>query len=148
MCPMYIIVRIFIIRLVHGIKGVKLCRTSYCIKIRTDCKYENIDPLIQAMKDNIGKIVSINTFFRPVSNAKYHPSDYMLAMSTDEAMRVTNILLDSLTRLFTMYPEQRIGCSIMEARGYKLSFDNNDIVLGQMREVFTVVDVNKSYHVF
>jgi hypothetical protein len=120
-----------------------ICNTFYCIKIRSDCKFNNIDPLIEAIKNNPGKIISVSPFFRP---CKYYycPSDFVIGTLTNEACIVTQILLKSLQSeiLSTTPAERKICFSILSYRNLVPSWDPITSK-EQMKNNYYIVDVNK-----
>ena len=126
-------------------QGANLCKTKYCIKTRTSCKYENMDPMIDAIILNPDKIVCSSIFFRPCCSTYYVycPSDHIISMKTEEARAVTKILLESLRITKQMVPAERKIC--FATFSYRGIIPNmNDLVLAreQMRATYIVVDVN------
>lgn len=76
--------------------GCKMVKTDYCVKIRTNCTYRNVEPIISKIVDHPNKIVCSSIFFRPVGFIKYAPSDHIISMKTSEAIKTTELLLDLL----------------------------------------------------
>jgi hypothetical protein len=123
-------------------KAVEICTTPYCVKIRSNCAYNNIDKLFKSMKDNPDKIISASCFFRPVYMYPYHPSDFILGMKTIEAKNITINLLKQLEeRANGDTPEQKICLTILNYRNIAGS-GIPDIVKQHMRDIFTIVNVN------
>lgn len=61
--------------------GLQSCSTKYAIKIRSDEFYSNLSPIVDAIKDNDGKLITTDVFFRNC-NMPYHPSDHVVAGTT------------------------------------------------------------------
>lgn len=74
-------------------QAVKICKTEYCVKMRSNCKYDNINPLIQAIHNHTDKVICVSAFFRPCIDHSYIyiycPSDFVISMKTKDALGVT-----------------------------------------------------------
>lgn len=67
--------------------GLQACTTKYSIKLRSDEFYSDLEPIVEAVKGNSGKLITTDVFFRN-TKLPYHPSDHIVAGNT-EAMLET-----------------------------------------------------------
>lgn len=126
-------------------QAAKRCQTSYCIKMRTSCRYENMDPFLEKFKQHPDKIICISMFFRPCDRWSYCPGDHVMAMRKDEACKLTEFTMDKLTKfghVIGWNPEEKIGADILHLRGYVINKWDVELAKRQMKEVFEVVDIN------
>lgn len=63
--------------------GIKKCDTKYCIKTRSDEKYENLEPLIDMIRKDDSKFVFGNVFARNFKKDRFMFGDHIFAHQTD-----------------------------------------------------------------
>lgn len=124
--------------------------TSYCIKSRSNCKYENIDPYIETCLSHPNKIVCISAFFRPCTGGHYFnsPSDFMIGMKTTEALNLTSQLINNLQKCIRLKTsaERKICEALYQIRHININindFSNPQKTKSLMKENYIIVDVNK-----
>lgn len=67
--------------------------TDFTIKLRSDEKYENLQPLLDKIKNNPHKIITSNIFFRQPSLFLYHVSDHIIAGNTKNLFNIYNNMI-------------------------------------------------------
>ena len=124
-------------------QAVNICKTKFCVKMRSDLKFEDIDPLIDAINEHSDKIIAISAFFRPCK-VYYCPSDFVIGTLTEDAQEITITLLESLRKqvLHTIPAERKICFSILDQRKLVPTWDEEECKK-QMRKLYYIVDVNK-----
>ncbi len=78
------------------LQGLNAVRTKYALKVRSDEKYENLQPIIDTIKANQdleNSFVSSNIFFKGKVEP-LHPSDHLFGGSTFYLKRAFSILLN------------------------------------------------------
>lgn len=134
--------RISIIKFIPGTKGAIKCKTTFCIKIRSNCKLDNIDPLIEGMKNNPGRITYISAFFRPFFY--YSPSDFVMGTHIVEVKAICETLLKQLQlgkpERYSS-PERKICFTILSGRNLVPIQNITDSQI-QMENIFYIVNVN------
>lgn len=78
-------------QIVTTLRGIKLTKTEYVIKTRSDSYFTNLIPLIEMVQNNKNKIITSNTFARFFYLYPFHLSDQLYSGKT-------NVLLKLLTR--------------------------------------------------
>lgn len=123
-------------------QGAHICNTKFCVK-RSNCKFDNIDPLIEAINKNPGKIISISAFFRPCPYY-YCASDFVIGTNTEEAKTVTEKLLASFREYVmpTTPAERKICLAILAIRGL-IPANDGPGSKEQMRNNYYIIDVNE-----
>lgn len=90
--------------------GCKFSSNNYIIKLRSDEKYSNLQPLINKFSKNTNKVITSNIFFRKYTAYPYHISDHIICGTKKN---LENIFLNTV-RLCTdpsyiRYIDQRIN---------------------------------------
>lgn len=132
------------------LQAVLNCKTKYVIKSRTNCKYDNLIPIIDKFKMYPEHITCSSIFFRRISANVYSPSDYIVCSSTDETIKAINILIYNCKNKInlsikdsTTHAESKICFSFLQTRGYNVSLhDNIDKIHDIMKSVYKIVDIN------
>lgn len=123
-------------------QGAIKCTTSYCIKMRSDLKFDYIIPLIDAFIMNPNKVLSVSAFFR---NNKYYycAGDFVIGLKTEEAIKVTLKLFDTLSHGIqpTTPAERKICLTILSCRNI-IPSSNVKISKQQIINNYHIVDVN------
>ena len=146
--------------------GLRECNTKYCIKVRTDEAYENLQPLVDKFcsfknKDlNSKAIVSGNMFYRAQKYSwkhAYHISDHLFMSETENLLlafeNLCNLIKGDNTSKLDTYIEQFSNKNMGAEKSIGFSFlISNDLVdsIDQMNSEikdltikhFDFVDVN------
>jgi hypothetical protein len=124
--------------------AVNQCSTPYCIKIRSNCKVNNIVPLLKLCNDFKDYIVASSIFFRPTTLHKYHCGDFIIGGNTE---RISHSLLQ-LGQMLSLKTcngtaEQKITIAILQSYGYNPNIKNDslDECRNIMKKVFKVIDI-------
>ena len=78
------------------LKGVELVNTKYCMKIRTDDYYHNIELFYDKIIYNESKLITNNVFFRPMTYIDCHISDHILCSTTESLLKMLKITKSAL----------------------------------------------------
>ena len=71
------------------VSGLDSINTKYTIKVRSDEYYTDLSPIIERMKKSSEKkIITTNTFFRKTPSFPWHPSDHVIAGTTDNLKNI------------------------------------------------------------
>lgn len=73
--------------------GCKFSRNNYLIKLRSDEKYSDLEPLINKFSKNTNKIITSNIFFRKYIFYPYHISDHIIC---GKKTNLENIFLNTI----------------------------------------------------
>ncbi len=94
------------------------CNTKLAIKIRSDEYYENLEPIVQTVRDNPEKWTTNNIFFIPslkdTPHAVLHTSDHIIGCKTDMLIRAFELadqLLNNTYQHCTDAPASAFGIS-------------------------------------
>lgn len=128
-------------------EAARICTTSHCIKMRTDLKFDNIDPLINTLIENPNKITCISAFFRPSYVYMYCASDFVIGCTSIDARGITKRLLTFLRyNLFTrnghIPPERKICTATLLQKGLDMNSLIPENVRKHMMDNYVIVDVN------
>jgi ribosomal protein S24E len=132
-------------------QGLSLIHTKYTVKIRSDCKFDNIKPLLERVLHTKQKIVCVSCFFRPCKNTYYAycSSDFVFGTDTTNLRAIFNLLIVQLETcdrwLYHNMPAERKICKAILLHFDKdLDFDVDNLKQASehMKAVFDIVDVN------
>lgn len=84
--------------------GFNTCKTEYCLKMRSDEYYDNIEPFFNAIFENTDKMVTSDTYFRKSTAYVFHPSDHLIGGKT-KVLRKVFALAKKYTESSNMIPE-------------------------------------------
>jgi hypothetical protein len=79
----------------HGLQFVK---TKYCLKVRTDEKFCNLEKLIERFLQNDNKWVSGCMFFTPKSECLFHAADHLFIARTDKLLKTFESVKNDLEK--------------------------------------------------
>ena len=80
--------------------GLKKCNSKYCIKMRSDEMYENLQVFMDRLLKDDDKIISGNIFFKCPSIYPHHMGDHLFTAKTAILKKAYNIL-------YSIYDEKR-----------------------------------------
>lgn len=110
-------------RVVVTLIGLEKIKTNYCILLRGDEWYSNLECLKKYIEEDSDKIYTTNMFFRKWEVCQFHPGDHLLAGSTDNLRLMfgrTMINMVTKKKLNTtktpLSPAAILGRSYMEAK--------------------------------
>ena len=78
--------------------GLEACVTPFCIKMRSDEFYSNLEPIMAAATQNKDKLVTTDVFFRNAT-MPIHPSDHLVAGKTStmlETFKTAKLLCEKV----------------------------------------------------
>lgn len=64
------------------LSALRLVDTEYFIKVRSDEKYSNLQPIVDKVLSNVNKYVCNNIWFKKIDKEWLHPSDHLIAGKT------------------------------------------------------------------
>ena len=110
------------------LNGLKAAKSFFCIKVRSDESFPNLDLLVHMLKSNTHnnknettknynwfKIITSNIYFRFSRENKFHPSDHIVAGQKDRMISVFEraVSLCSFKNV-SRFPEQLLGKAVIE----------------------------------
>ena len=63
--------------------GIRACTSELFVKIRSDEKFSDLEPMLSVIKDSPNKFTTSNIFFKPWSTHPFHVSDHIFGGSTE-----------------------------------------------------------------
>ena len=134
--------------------GLKLCKSKYTIKMRSDEIYSDFTPLKEKLLEDDEKFVFGNIFAKPWSHSPYHIGDHLFAAKTEHLYEGYKFLYESYTYgknlisdswLIQGFPQTQTAESIL-AKSF-LKAKNIDMKSWRRKETlqknFDIVDINK-----
>ena len=116
--------------------GLKLVKTPYVIRTRSDEYFGNLQPLIDKLNEN--KIICGSIFFRPWDYMQCHPGDHVFIGATSWLLEAYRLLIESAEQFKGLFcAEQSLAYAIMAVRGY-----SNPVPRNVFRQFFDVIDIN------
>jgi hypothetical protein len=102
--------------------ALKECDTYFAIKLRSDESYPNLDAVVQKLRHNRDshntwfKIVTSNIYFRFDNQAKFHPSDHIVAGLTSRMKEIFQHAFNKCKhqKIGRLGPEEILGISSIE----------------------------------
>ena len=73
--------------------GLKACDTKYIIKIRSDERYSNLQPMVDRIEEFPNAFVTTNIFFKPWRIHEFHISDHIFGGRTDLLLQTWELML-------------------------------------------------------
>lgn len=73
------------------LSGLEKVTTPYVLKLRTDQWYGNLEPFLNAVRQEPNKFICTNLHFRPDHICKYHPSDKLIGSNTQDLLKTFQI---------------------------------------------------------
>jgi len=125
--------------------GLKNIDTPHVLKMRSDERYGNLNPLIEKFNINQSKIVCGNIFFKKWDVMNAHIGDHLYIGSTD-------LLLESYINICKFhevydaakYPEQILVWAIMHILlNQEIKRDDLLTEKDEFMKIFDIVDINK-----
>lgn len=71
-----------------SVVGLTVCKTDYCLKMRSDEYYENLDPFFNSIFENKEKITTADIYFRKSTAYVFHLSDHLVGGKTKVLRKV------------------------------------------------------------
>lgn len=114
--------------------GLKEVKTKYCIKIRGDEYYSNIEDIYNLILKNENKIFTSPIAFRKPHEYSFHISDHLIAGKTENLIKMF-----SFEKFKSNIPEQNLAINYLE----KTLPDYENKPIASMVEKFDIIDLNK-----
>lgn len=135
--------------------GLKNINSDYTIKIRSSFGLNNINPLIDMIKNSDKMIISSNIGFAKIKNTLYHPSDHLFSMNTELMSKSFELLKYRFDTNYNwrdhgfVHPdngdiviENKICVSCLESLGITPNFKSTIECRDQMERVYDIIDIN------
>lgn len=115
-------------------EALKLCKTKFALKTRSDEYWVNVDPLLKMFSKDINKLVTSNVFYKPNYVQPYHISDHLMLARTDLFLSAMNIIASQTrNRLHVVVTECSFGYAFLSA---KYQSGSNNLPLPSNEEAF------------
>ena len=127
---------------ISTLMGLRRVKTKYVIKLRGDEWYSNLEVVEKILKEDAQKIYTIPVFFRKWQTIPYHPSDHLMAGTTENMnMMFQNCLLNVLTKndigLGYPFPESILAKSYMDEKIGQISDPKEDF-----KKLFGIIPID------
>ena len=110
-------------RVVGTLVGLEKVKTNYCVVLRGDEWYSNLDGLEKTMEADSDRIHTTSVFFRKWDVCPFHPGDHLLAGNTDNLRLMFGRTMINMVTRKRLDPSGRplpaaavLGRSYMEAK--------------------------------
>jgi hypothetical protein len=133
-----------------AVNGLKLINTEFTVKTRSDWQFNDLTYLIKIINDNKDKVIVCNYGTAKCNITPYHPSDFLIGMSTKLMISVFNNLLTDYLIMskyrFPEYfvPEIYICISTLAEYGFNVDMKNyNDIETCKlwMKKIYIIINL-------
>jgi hypothetical protein len=122
------------------LKGLENVDTKFCIKLRSDEKYENFDTFIKTLYENPQKYNTINLFFRKDKYYKFHPSDHMIGCDTQLMKNTFNNLMSDTIKKEQLPAEVKIFLAFLKSKNINPDEKKSAMIT---RENCTITNLSK-----
>jgi hypothetical protein len=123
--------------------GLYYVNTDYCIKIRGDAYYSNIENIYHKIKSDNTKIYTSPIYFRHPSQYKYHISDHIIAGTTDNLKKMFYNI-----EVCGKDTPPEVELCINYLKKIKFNFDINEYSNHIMIENFNILDLKELHPYF
>ena len=117
------------------VNALNLIDTEYCIKMRGDETYSNIEYVYHKIKSNNNKLYTTPIYFRHGVDCNLHPSDHLIAGKTQ---KLKNMFYNFENRDDKWPPEKKICVNYFE--NCKINYESN--IIQSMINNFDILDLN------
>ncbi len=91
--------------------GLKKTKTTHTIKVRSDEKYTNLQPIIDKINDNPNKFITNNIWFTDIETEPFHPSDHLICAKTESLIKTFSLVI-LLCEQYKGFPECHLPGSL------------------------------------
>lgn len=126
-------------------EALKLCKTKYAIKTRSDEYWLNVDPLLEEFSKDTNKLVTSNVFCKPYYGQPYHVSDHLMLARTDLLLSSMEVIASQTrNRLNVVATECSFGYGFLSAK-YQSESKSDPLPSNQeaFKNDFSYVNINE-----
>ena len=97
-------------------EALKLCKTKYSVKTRSDEYWINIDYMLQKFSKDKNKLVTSNVFYKPYYEQNYHISDHLMIAKTETLLLAMEIISqEPKEEVMRIVSESTFGWAFLQA---------------------------------